>query len=67
MQMLRQFEDAIQVVPRTAILVALLGVSQGSVNQVFGENGFFAVRFVLWCARFEIKAERPALVSMEWN
>ena len=57
MQALRQFEDSMQVGPGAAVLAGVLRLVQGSANQVFRENGFFAMRFVLRSARLEIETQ----------
>ena len=63
-QILGHFEDAIQVGPCAAVLAGLLRLAQGSANQIFRENGFFAMRFVLRGARLEIETERRAFVAV---
>src|ERR1700730_10924619 len=63
MQILRQFQDAIQIGACAAVLVALLGLAQSLANQVLGQNGFFAMGFVLRSAWFEIETEGPAFVT----
>src|SRR5271166_5676753 len=64
MQIFCQFENAIQIGSRASILAGLVRLAQSLANQVFGKNGFFAMRFILWCARLEIEAERPAFFTL---
>src|SRR5271170_6194262 len=60
----RQFENAIQVCAGASVFSVLFGLTQGFANQIFGENGFFAMRFVLRGTRFEIKAEGRTFVPI---
>ncbi len=64
MQILRQFENAIQIGARAAVLAVLIGFAQRFPNQILGENGLFAMRFVLRGTRFEIEAQGPAFVPV---
>src|SRR5579872_3332933 len=63
-QILRELEDAMQIGAGAAVLAALLCLAQRCANQIFGENGLFAMRFVLRSARFEIETESPAPVTV---
>src|SRR5579863_9377095 len=57
-KILGHFQDSIQVGPGAAILAGLLRLVQCAANQIFRENGFFVMRFVLRGARLEIETQR---------
>src|SRR5579862_9202698 len=60
-QTLRQLQNAIQVRTGTAILAVLLCLALSVAHQIFGQNGFFAMGFVLRRVRLEVKTNRGVL------
>ncbi len=56
-QLSRQLENALQVGPRALVPAALLGLAQRLTNQVLGQNGLLAMRFIVGRRRLKIKSD----------
>jgi hypothetical protein len=56
-QVVGNFENAVQVFAGAGALALLLGFAQRLANQVLGKDGFFLVRLVLRGAGLKVKAQ----------